>query len=241
MIKEVNNVLNVHESNNLCREFVTISESKCDASFLIHYFLSYHLKNNRTVIFVSLTQSFSHYNTVAQKVASLNLNMMKESGKLIYIDGMKQIGEALCSDCSTETNENKHWHDVILNGKTSSLYNYIMQYVNSSGPNNSKNANCPIVIIDNLNVLITLGVAIKELMAFVQYLRSSIISDDSNEGTLIVLVTKDEDDDEMNLLWKSLQHQCSLSLEVTGLDTGYCQDVHGVVSIIFILVYGLCK
>lgn len=39
----------------------------------------------------------------------------------------------------------------------------------------------------------------------------------------------DWDDGGSELLLKGLTHQCSLTLHVQGLPTGYCRDIHGQV------------
>lgn len=41
----------------------------------------------------------------------------------------------------------------------------------------------------------------------------------------------DGDDEGSERLLKGLSHQCSLALQVQGLPTGYCRDIHGQVCI----------
>lgn len=41
----------------------------------------------------------------------------------------------------------------------------------------------------------------------------------------------DGDDEGSETLLKGLTHQCSLTLHVQGLPTGFCRDIHGQVSI----------
>lgn len=47
---------------------------------------------------------------------------------------------------------------------------------------------------------------------------------------------EDEGDDEgPERLLKGLTHQCSLTLHVRGLPTGFCRDIHGQVCVFLIL------
>ena len=48
---------------------------------------------------------------------------------------------------------------------------------------------------------------------------------------MVVFVSSGEDssDGEASLLWKSLVHMSSVDVYVSGLDSGYCKDVHGKV------------
>lgn len=41
----------------------------------------------------------------------------------------------------------------------------------------------------------------------------------------------DGDDEGSERLLKGLTHQCSLTLHVQGLPTGYCRDIHGQVCV----------
>lgn len=56
------------------------------------------------------------------------------------------------------------------------------------------------------------------------------------QGSVVTLVRcddeeeEDEDEDESSSrLLQALSHQCTLSLRVEGLQTGYCRDIHGQV------------
>lgn len=42
---------------------------------------------------------------------------------------------------------------------------------------------------------------------------------------------EEEEDEGSERLLKGLTHQCSLSLHVQGLPTGYCRDIHGQVCV----------
>lgn len=54
------------------------------------------------------------------------------------------------------------------------------------------------------------------------------------QGSIVTLVHCEEEDDEddegdSGRLLRALTHQCTLSLRVEGLATGYCRDIHGQV------------
>lgn len=58
----------------------------------------------------------------------------------------------------------------------------------------------------------------------------------SIQGSAVMLVRceEEEEDDEgdeegSEMLQRGLMHQCSLALQVQGLPTGYCKDIHGQV------------
>lgn len=54
------------------------------------------------------------------------------------------------------------------------------------------------------------------------------------QGNVVMLARSDGEDDEGDVegperLLKGLTHQCTLSLHVEGLPTGFCRDIHGQV------------
>lgn len=53
-------------------------------------------------------------------------------------------------------------------------------------------------------------------------------------GPLVVMTHCDEDvdDEEESLLRDHLSHVCHMHINITGLQTGFSKDVHGVVSIL---------
>ncbi|XP_067887554.1 elongator complex protein 6 isoform X3 [Heterodontus francisci] len=85
----------------------------------------------------------------------------------------------------------------------------------------------PVLIIDDLSVLLSLGVSTVNILNFMHYCRATVCS--KLMGNLVMMVhdTEDLEDEENNFVVKSLSHQCHLILQVEGLTTGYCKDIHG--------------
>lgn len=88
----------------------------------------------------------------------------------------------------------------------------------------------PVLLIDDLSVLLSLGVSVGAILDFTLYCQATVCSE--LQGNMVILVRceeEDADDDEegSNLLQRGLVHQCNLALHVEGLPTGYCRDIHG--------------
>lgn len=83
------------------------------------------------------------------------------------------------------------------------------------------------LVLDDLSVLLSIGVSLEEVVGFVSYCRSL-------EGRLVAMVHCEESESEEQLLRDHLMHVSHLSLQVTGLATGYSKDVHGEVSVVCI-------
>lgn len=121
----------------------------------------------------------------------------------------------------------------------------------------------PVLLVDDLSVLLSLGVTAAAVLDFSHYCRTTIstklqVGQDTSlrvldfsvcatsklpfcfvlflKGNVVMLTRCDGDDDEEGgddegpeKLLKGLTHQCSLTLHVQGLPTGFCRDIHGQV------------
>ncbi|XP_062593412.1 elongator complex protein 6-like [Saccostrea cucullata] len=218
---EVNNVLDISKDDKLYGDVITLSESSADGTFLLHHFLSFFLSSNvdRNVCFVSLTQSYGHHKSVCQKLG-INLAQKIESSNLKFCDVMKAFGNRFL-DIHT---------DDCVNSLDSLQGIYEMIKANYSELQN-KQGQPPVVIVDSLNVLLSLGYQVKEISAFIQYLCQLISSPKSDcRGTLVMFISTEEDE-EAKLVWKTLLHMSNLDVHISGLDSGYCKDVHGKIEV----------
>ncbi|XP_071107757.1 elongator complex protein 6-like [Haliotis cracherodii] len=232
MISEIDNILS--SNNDITDEgcFVGIADSSADGSFLIHYFLNSNLRKGNKVCFIGFAQSFNHYSTVAQK-QGVNLNTEKENGNLVFIEGMKYLGQAICHQAlgSQDTEDGKSQDPFSCLAKQCSLLP-LLQYIKSriSSMTSADGKARQVLIIDNLSLLINIGVAPKEMTTFLHYLKNSLLNIDF-PGQVIVLLNVMQTDEDAMFLWKYLCHSCSMTLFVSGLMSGYCRDVHGELTI----------
>uniref|UniRef100_A0A3B4BBS7 Elongator complex protein 6 n=1 Tax=Periophthalmus magnuspinnatus TaxID=409849 RepID=A0A3B4BBS7_9GOBI len=217
MFAELNSILNTFPDKFSQEEFIIISERRCDASFLIHHFLSFYLRARCKVCFLGLVQSFSHYNAVSQRLG-VNLVQAKEKGQLVFLEGLQE-----------SLDPTKGLQDLF-------------QFVRSSCSGPSGPLGCtdrsggpeewgpPVLLVDDLGVLLSLGVSVGTVLDFSHYCRATVCS--RLQGNVVMLLHCDEEEDDgddegAEQLLKGLTHQCSLTLHVQGLPTGYCRDIHG--------------
>ncbi|KAF7692076.1 elongator complex protein 6 [Silurus meridionalis] len=232
MFADLNSILNTSPDDVRQREFILLSDRKADASFLIHHFLSFYLKAGCKVCFVGLVQSFSHYSAVAQRLG-VNLVQARQKGQLVFVEALKASAAVMFSE---STDDAAQMFDYLrspvpeLRALFESVCASLIQAeADSSAP--------PVLIVDDVSVLLSLGVSVRAVLDFTHYCQANICS--RLQGCVVTLVRcddddedEDEDDDESsNRLLRALSHQCTLSLRVEGLQTGYCRDIHGQVEI----------
>ncbi|XP_010181971.1 PREDICTED: elongator complex protein 6, partial [Mesitornis unicolor] len=99
-------------------------------------------------------------------------------------------------------------------------------------PTDGDSWKAPVLLVDDLGVLLSLGAAPVAVLDFIHYCRVAVCY--QLKGNVVVLVHSNEDseDEENELIVNSLCHHSNLILWVEGLATGFCKDVHGQITII---------
>ncbi|XP_045901017.1 elongator complex protein 6 isoform X1 [Micropterus dolomieu] len=239
MFPELNSILNTTPESFTQGEFILVSDRQSDASFLIHHFLSLYLRARCKVWFLGLVQSLNHYSAVSQRLG-VSLAQAKEKGQLVFLEGLK---ESLSVLIPQETNTGSQAMDFLRDPAVGlkSLYEFVRSGVSSSGGREEETDGAeewgpPVLLVDDISVLLSLGVSVGAVLDFSHYCRATVCS--QLKGNVVMVARgngeeeeDDGDDEGSERLLKGLTHQCSLSLHVQGLPTGYCRDIHGQVEV----------
>ncbi|XP_017308091.1 elongator complex protein 6 isoform X1 [Ictalurus punctatus] len=231
MFVELNSILNTSPDDVTQREFILLSDRKADASFLIHHYLSFYLKAGCKVCFVGLVQSLSHYSAVAQRLG-VNLVQAREKGQLVFVEALKASAAVMLDQTGGDVAQ---MFDYLRSPvpELRALFEFVRASLSQAEAEADSNSP-PVLIVDDLSVLLSLGVSVKAVLDFTHYCQAAICS--QLQGSVVTLVRCDDDDDDdedesSSHLLRALSHQCTLSLRVEGLRTGYCRDIHGQVEI----------
>ncbi|XDV40596.1 hypothetical protein PO909_009646 [Leuciscus waleckii] len=229
MFPELNNILNSTPDSFKPSDFILVSDRQADASFLIHHYLSFYLRAGCKVCFLGLVQSFSHYSAVGQRLG-VSLAQAREKGQLVFLEGLKDsIGAILQEESSQGTQHLSYLRSPGAGLK--GLFRFVETSVSQNGArDDGESWGPPVLLIDDLSVLLSLGVTVGAILDFTLYCQATVCTE--LQGNMVILVRceeEDVDDDEegANLLQRGLVHQCNLALHVEGLPTGYCRDIHG--------------
>ncbi|XP_068094636.1 elongator complex protein 6 [Hyperolius riggenbachi] len=219
MFPELQNLLSPER-----HQFTLITDWKTDGSFLVHHFLSHYLKSHYKVCFVALAQSFSHYSLIAQKLGVSLINA-RDQGQLVFLEGLKSYTSLLFSDTPEAESQNP-LRFLRTSSDLQPLYDFVYAALTPSAGEEWK---CSVLIVDDVGLLISLGVTTLQILDFIHYCRASVCCE--LQGDLVCLVRRDEEDEDSELLARSLCHQSGLILQAEGLSTGFCKDVHGQLTI----------
>ncbi|XP_026226025.1 elongator complex protein 6 [Anabas testudineus] len=238
MYTELNSILNTTPDSFTQGGFILVSDRHSDASFLIHHFLSFYLRARCRVCFLGLVQSFSHYSAISQRLG-VSLAQAKEKGQLIFFEGLKEsLSVLIPQEASTASQAVDFLRDPTVGLR--SLYEFVRSSLSSFGggeevTDGAEEWGSPVLLVDDLSVLLSLGLSVGAVLDFTHYCRATVCS--QLQGNMVMLVRcdgqeeEDSGDEGSERLLKGLTHQCSLSLHVQGLPTGYCRDIHGQVEV----------
>ncbi|XP_064508260.1 elongator complex protein 6 isoform X2 [Pseudopipra pipra] len=229
-----------------------LQASGTDGSFLVHHFLSFYLRAGCKVCFVALLQSFSHYSIVAQKLGcpshgesgkdyvypemkqqrakGVNLTAAKERGQLVFLEGLKSCLDLVFGEEEEQPGQPSPL--LFLSESPSdlrALFHFVRVSLSAAG---SEACAGPVLLLDDLSVLLGLGATPVALLDFIHYCRALVCC--QLKGNVVVLVhsSEDSEDEENELVVNSLCHHSDLILWAEGLATGFCKDVHGQLKII---------
>merc|ERR1712227_870353 len=210
----------------MCPARILLSQdSNTDGTFILQHIISLYLRAGGAVCVLGFEQTFGHYNNIASKLG-LNLNQLRNDGRFIFVDGMKEVRECMLRNISTVKNAEgrdiftteqsmKGWYDLIHTAITPLL-------TESDRP--------LLMLIDNLSILLHLGAKSHELNLLQLYLYS-LLQAHAGHKTLLVGMRGSADDDECQRLRLSMQHASSTTVHINQLSTGYSTDVHGQLSL----------
>ncbi|NWT13076.1 ELP6 protein, partial [Vireo altiloquus] len=207
-------------------KFTLLRDTRTDGSFLVHHFLSFYLRAGCKVCFVALLQSFSHYSIVAQKLG-VSLAAAKERGQLVFLEGLKSCLDLVFGE--EEQPEQPSPLQFLSTSDLRALFDFVRVSLTPSDGDSWKG---PVLLVDDLSVLLSLGAAPVAVLDFIHYCRMTVCY--QLKGNIVVLVHSNEDseDEENELVVNSLCHHSNLILWAEGLATGFCKDVHGQIKII---------
>lgn len=222
MFPELNNVIGSNDGD-LSGKHVLILEQGSDSSFILHHYLSAYIKQGFNVCLVLFNQSFSHYNSVGNKL-SVNLANAKEQGNLVVIEGLKELGRAIISGPCNKENTSPSLVDFSAE-KNSSLKPLFLQI--KTVYDELRQSKPTLVIVDELSVLLDIGVSSSDIFFVMKYL--GVLT--SEDGALLAILHQGKDDYDAEILEKQLSHLSNVCIKVKGLQSGYCKDVHGEMAV----------
>lgn len=224
MSLDLNQLLDLPNNFNKIKLMSITGDDLNNGSFLIHSLISSKVRccRNRTgtdpfLILILLNHSYSHYSSVAAKSFGLNLKALRDSGQLVVIDIISNLREYL--DSVSRFDFNKFLATIHDN----------LSPINRSKTDEGSGQN-PLIIIDDISVLLSLQLNISVLYKLVSRIRSLAF----NQGMTLIIqshMDPDSEDEKMNNLAQSISSCSDVWIDCQKLVTGFSQTIDGSLDI----------
>lgn len=228
MLGEIGQFFAVDSGSFPSNDHIVVGNRSRQGDFLIHFFLNLCQKQTRPVVFLGLSQSFSHYSCVAQKLG-VNLVSARDEGEyLVFHESLLALGDCAASSSVSCAKPTHNPLLDLLKGDFTALLESVNGSLEALAGAETGKLNAPVVIIDDLLVLLSVGVAPESLLLLVDGLHE-LVTSPPRQGSLVISLCLDREDEKAEELWAFLSHLSTLRVQVTDLPSGYCRDVHGEV------------
>jgi len=141
-----------------------------NANFLIHSVLSHALKKAEAVCLILCHNTIGHYHNIGVRYG-YNLLNLKEKGQVTVVDLMKIVINNIANICTVSANEEKIIPDVVPMEHPDIVHKLFM-LVKEKYEEASKFNSSVVLIVEDLNHLLDLGLGVRDTMYFMRYLRS---------------------------------------------------------------------
>jgi hypothetical protein len=203
---------------------IITSDDLNNSSFLIHSLIQQKARGLRTdqssgpLFLILFNQSYSHYSSVAAKSFGINLKALKDDGRLIVIDVLKDLDQYSKS-------EDQGFFDIEkLSFQITELFS------------DEKANGTPTIIVDDISVLSCLGATSSDIYSFFLRLRNlSLTLRPASlfvQSSLYVSSAGDlnyETKEEYN--WEQVLHamigSCDVYVQIKKLETGFSDKIDG--------------
>ncbi|XP_023219524.1 elongator complex protein 6-like [Centruroides sculpturatus] len=207
---------------NTVEQFLFLkAEPSKDADFIINELLMHFVKNGRSVVLLSTSQTFLHYSNVGLKLG-INVKQLRENKQFVCLDVLKSFSG--CFESLNNTKPEDKIASCFLQSKPTliSVYESIKQAVEDI----IENKNEFLLILDDVMLFLSFGASVGDILDLVHYCRLLV---KRYGGCLLVCscdITDDDDNQQMNAI---LTHLCDKLIVIQGLNTGHSREIDGKV------------
>lgn len=219
MAQDVNTIFGFDKE--IENNFIFIKEEHgIDATFLVGSLMLNALHSDAGLCLLSVHNSSNHYQYIGNKLG-FNLQECQESGHTIVFDVTKCIVESL-----SDVNDNSKI-DFLSNNSNQICLRKLYIALEKSVFKLKEQHGCVYLIIDNVSDFVSLGHSAKDIISFLYYCRVLLYT--IHGLTLVVCAHNSENDKDSNLICNAMMHVAEYKMKVSGLATGFSQNVSGKV------------
>lgn len=217
---------------NMDSKMVLIEEHhSSNANFLVNAVLSNALKKGNAICLVVCHNTFGHYHNVGIRLG-YNLLNLKEKGQITVVEPMKTVASNIADMCKDSANEEK----LVIADITAKVGICIVHRLFTSVKEKYEEAasfnESVVLVIDDMSHFLDLGLTVRDVMYFVRYLRSFIISRRMSQLCILTHVYREDPQiSDADMVANGLKYMAHLHITTEPFKTGHSGDTSGKLSV----------
>ncbi|KYM94596.1 PREDICTED: elongator complex protein 6 [Cyphomyrmex costatus] len=170
----VSNILGIDRINMDGKTILIKEQHNTNANFLVNAILSHALKRMDVAVCLILCHNtFGHYHNIGMKLG-YNLLNLKKKGRVTVVEPMKIIASSIIDTCKSFTNKKETIIPDITSTEHVDIAYRIFAHVKEKYDEAARFTESVVLIIDDINHFLDLGLSVRDTIYFIRYLRSFI-------------------------------------------------------------------
>ncbi|XP_012220592.1 elongator complex protein 6 [Linepithema humile] len=213
---------------NMDGKMILIEEQHgTNANFLLNAVLSHALKKMQAICLVLCHNTFGHYHNVGMRLG-YNLLALKEKGQVTVVEPMKIVANNIADLCNDSMDKEEIVIPDAISAEHMDIVHKLFTCVKKSYDEAAKFQGSVVLIVDDINHLLDLGLSMRDTMYFVRYLRSSVASHPLSQLCILTHTYQwDPQTSNADAVANVLKHMAHLCVATKPFKTGHSSDTSG--------------
>ncbi|KFM73413.1 hypothetical protein X975_01783, partial [Stegodyphus mimosarum] len=225
MTFNISNILDL-ASGSKKRQFVLVTrDSFTDSTFVFADILSCYSKQNYSFIIVNLSQSYNHYNHVLLK-SGVNVRSLNDQQRIKFVSVLSDAEKL-------DENDSQHLLNPHLDCSNVNYLNHLYFSIKEATEimTSTDKLNGFVIFVDDINVLLNLGISVNCIQSFLLYLYSLCMNETSHPGVLFMGAINDDCQESSVELLNYVSHLVDVKIQVEYLETGCSKETDGKITL----------
>lgn len=203
-----------------------------NANFLVNAIVSHALKEqNAAVCLVLCHNTFGHYHNIGMRLG-YNLLNLKEKGQVTIVEPMKIIVNSIADMCENSTNRTKIIIPDVTSMEHVDIAYRLFVCVKEKYDEAARLTKSVVLIIDDINHLLDLGLGVRDTMYFIRYLRSFVLSCPLSQLCILTHVYQGNlQTSNADIVANTLKYTVHLYVTTQSFKTGHSSDASGKLTV----------
>lgn len=224
----VYNILGIDRINMNGKIILIEEQHGTNADFLVNAILSYALKKvNAAVCLVLCHNTFSHYHNIGMKFG-YNLLGLKEKGQVTVVEPIKITASNVTDMCKDFIDKTETIIPDITSMGHVNIVHKLFACVKEKYKEAARFRESVVLIIDDINHFLDLGLEVHDTMYFIRCLRSFVASYPLSQLCILAHVYQENlQNSNAGMVANGLKHMAHLCITTQPFKTGHSSDASG--------------